>query len=107
VLTATSFPPSAVPFFLLGAGVAIDVVFLVPMSKWVRPVVGAVAVTAVAYGLLFAQSVLLAAPPRADWAAPISAAVLAALWLTATAVSPRVTLSGTPNVAQEQTSLRG
>jgi len=90
VLTATTFPPSAVPFFLLGAGVAIDVVFLLPLSKWLRPVVGAVVVTAVAYGLLVAQSVLLAAPPRADWAAPVSAAVLAVFWLTATALtSPR------------------
>lgn len=104
VLTATAFPPSAVPFFLLGAGVAVDLVFLLPLSKWLRPVVGAVVVTAVAYGLLFAQSVLLAAPPRADWAAPVSAAVLAAFWLTATAFFPRrVTPTNTPNVSLGQT----
>jgi hypothetical protein len=103
VLTATSFPPSAVPFFLLGAGVAIDLVFVLPMSKWLRPVVGAIAVTAITYGLLFVQSLLLAAPPRADWAAPISAAVLAVLWLAATAIAPRVALSATPNASREQT----
>jgi hypothetical protein len=103
VLTATDFPPSAVPFFLIGAGVAIDLVFLIPMSKWLRPVVGAIAVTAATYGLLFAQSVLLAAPPRADWTAPISAAVLAVLWLAATAIAPRVTRRDTPNATLEQT----
>jgi hypothetical protein len=84
VLSGTNFPPSAVPLFLIGAGVAVDLVFLLPVSKWVRPIVGSVAVTIASYGLLAVQELLLSAPPRADWSAPIAAATLAVLWLGAT-----------------------
>lgn len=89
VLSGTNFPPSAVPLFLLGAGVAVDLVFLLPMSKWARPVVGAVAVTIASYGLFAVQGLLLSAPPRADSSALVAALTLAVLWLAATWVMDR------------------
>ncbi|WP_051912930.1 hypothetical protein [Kutzneria albida] len=84
VLSATHFPPSAVPFFLIAAGLAVDAVFLLPISQWLRPMVGAVLVTVASYALLAVQSVLLSAPPRADWSAPVAAGSLLVLWLAAT-----------------------
>ncbi|MGI5288432.1 hypothetical protein ACQEVF_34535 [Nonomuraea polychroma] len=58
LLTFTGFPPSAVPFFLIVAGLLVDVAFLVRMPV-ARAVLGAVGATAAAYGTLVAQSAIM------------------------------------------------
>lgn len=94
LLTFTGFPPSAVPFFLLAAGFAVDVAFAVRMPL-ARALLGSVGVTAVAYGALVAQSALMGpvyglitghaglvgAPPLATATAVWAGAGLLAAWL--------------------------
>ncbi|MFD0471802.1 hypothetical protein ACFQ0B_28420 [Nonomuraea thailandensis] len=58
LLTFTGFPPSAVPFFMVAAGLLVDLAFLVRMPV-VRAVLGAAGVTAVTYGALVAQSAIM------------------------------------------------
>jgi len=43
LLTFTIFPPSVVPFWLLAAGLGVDVVFLLRMNAYLRAMAGAVA----------------------------------------------------------------
>ena len=62
LLTFTIFPPSVVPFWLLAAGLGVDVVFLLRMNAYLRAMAGAVAVTAVGYGALWLQTVLSSTP---------------------------------------------
>ncbi|HEY3683160.1 MAG TPA: hypothetical protein VGL93_08980 [Streptosporangiaceae bacterium] len=62
ILAGTGFPTSAVPFFLLAGAVVIDLAFLLRLPRYVRPVAGAVAVTAAVYGGLALQSAIAAAP---------------------------------------------
>lgn len=57
VLAYTIFPPSSVPFWLLGVGLAVDLAFLLPLRPYVRAVVGAIVVTAAGYGSLLLQTV--------------------------------------------------
>ncbi|MFB4285431.1 hypothetical protein ACBJ59_59965 [Nonomuraea sp. MTCD27] len=94
LLTFTGFPPSAVPFFLVVAGVLVDVAFLVRMRA-ARAVLGAVVVTAAAYGALVVQSAamgpvygalkgqegLLGAPPLATSSAVWAGMGLLVVWL--------------------------
>lgn len=58
LLTFTGFPPSAVPFFLVVAGLLVDVAFLVRLPA-VRAVLGAAVVTAGTYAALAAQSAVM------------------------------------------------
>ncbi|MEO7125663.1 MAG: hypothetical protein ABI382_01115 [Nakamurella sp.] len=58
----TAFPPSSVPFWLIGVGLAVDLAFVVPMRPYVRAVVGAMIVTAGGYGSLLLQTVLERTP---------------------------------------------
>ncbi|TMR23694.1 hypothetical protein ETD86_07480 [Nonomuraea turkmeniaca] len=94
LLTFTGFPPSAVPFFLVVAGLLVDVAFLVRMPA-ARAVLGAAGATAAAYGTLVAQSTimgpvygaikgqegLLGAPPLATSSALWAGLGLLAVWL--------------------------
>ncbi|WP_433431294.1 hypothetical protein [Nonomuraea sp. CA-141351] len=94
LLTATGFPPSAVPFFLVVAGLVVDLAFLVRMP-YLRAVLGAVGGTAAAYGALVAQSTimggvygaikgqegLVGAPPLATSSAVWAGLGLLAAWL--------------------------
>ncbi|MFI9590020.1 hypothetical protein [Nonomuraea sp. NPDC052265] len=120
LLTFGGFPPSALPFFFVVAGLLVDLAFLVRVPA-VRAVVGAVAVTAGAYGALVAQSALMGpvygaikgqtglygAPPlvtsSAVWAGlGLLAAWLAAEWLAgrrdrrAQPIEARVIATATP-----------
>jgi hypothetical protein len=102
LLTFTGFPPSAVPFFLVLAGLAVDVAFLVRVPV-ARAVLGAAGATAVAYGALVAQSAimgtvygalkgqegLLGAPPPATSSALWAGLGLLAAWLTVEWVAGR------------------
>jgi hypothetical protein len=56
-LTYTVFPPSSVPFWLVGVGLAVDLVFLLRLSPYARAVVGGILVTAASYGALLLQTV--------------------------------------------------
>ncbi|MEU6710139.1 hypothetical protein ABZ897_01555 [Nonomuraea sp. NPDC046802] len=96
LLTFTGFPPSAVPFFMVVAGLVVDLVFLLRLPA-LRAVLGAVGVTAAAYGTLIAQSTLmgpvygalkgqeglLGAPPPATSSAVWAGAGLLAVWAVA------------------------
>ena len=62
LLTFTIFPPSIVPFWLVGLGVAVDLVFLLRLNPFVRAAVGAVVLTLVGYGALALQTLIFATP---------------------------------------------
>ena len=62
LLYVSSFPPSAVPFWLLLVGLAVDLVFLIPLHPYLRAVVGAVAVTGSGYLGLLLQTLLAGSP---------------------------------------------
>jgi hypothetical protein len=80
LLLGAGFPPSAVPFWLVFIGVAVDLAFLI--RPWLaRAVGGAALVTVLGGAALYAQSELVKAPPAQYWPTlPIAFAVLAALW---------------------------
>ncbi|MEU7911828.1 hypothetical protein [Microbispora bryophytorum] len=106
LLVGGGFPPSAVPFFLLLAGLAVDLAFLVPI-KQLRPLMGAVLATAGVYGGLLAQDRVLEAPPYAPQAWPAALAALVVVWyavewftgrkgLTAAAAEDRIAREARP-----------
>ncbi|ETK32297.1 hypothetical protein [Microbispora sp. ATCC PTA-5024] len=120
LLVGTGFPPSAVPFFFLLAGVCVDAAFLL-RQPYVRAVGGAVLVTAAVYGGLAVQDRLLEAPPYARDSWPVAAAGLVVAWLavewfvrrhglaasdsgqatgTAASVAPLAVLSGTAQASE-------
>ncbi|WP_308249866.1 hypothetical protein [Sphaerisporangium fuscum] len=79
LLVVGTFPPSAVPFFLLAGAVCVDVAFMVRPPA-LRPALGAVLVTAGLYGALLLQDRVLEAPPFMLLSAPASAVLLGAAW---------------------------
>lgn len=94
LLTFTGFPPSAVPFFLVVAGLCVDVAFAVRMPL-ARALLGSAGVTAAVYAALAAQSTLMGSvyglltgheglsgtPPLATASAVWAGAGLLAVWL--------------------------
>ncbi|MEV4311721.1 hypothetical protein [Actinocrispum sp. NPDC049592] len=92
LLVGTGFPPSAVPFWLVFTGLAVDIAFLLP----VRPLTGAALVTALGGLALYGQSLVLAAPPVDYWALPIAFVVLAALWASGRPLAQRLGRSRAP-----------
>lgn len=62
LLRLATFPPSVVPVWLLGAGIAVDLAFLIPLGPRLRAVAGAAIVTAAGYGALLAQTVISGTP---------------------------------------------
>lgn len=119
-LYGSVFPPSSVPFWLLGVGVTVDLVFLLRVAPYPRAVIGAVTVTVAAYGSLMVQSVIERTPlglagispedmratyeagsalttPPTDWWSIWWATPLAALcWLGMTYFVQRTAGLGTP-----------
>src|SRR5207237_9079385 len=80
VLTGPGFPPSTVPFYLVFAGLAVDLVRRFQLNHLTEALAGAAAITVLGYGALYLQSVAVAAPPTAWWSAPITFVAFAALW---------------------------
>ncbi|HVK20292.1 MAG TPA: hypothetical protein VM677_02920 [Actinokineospora sp.] len=80
MLTVADFPPSTVPFYLVFVGLAIDLVRRLNLGHTLEAVAGAAAVTVLGHAALYAQDTLIAAPPIAWWSAPITFALVAALW---------------------------
>ena len=79
LLSATGFPPSYIPFILLGTALAID---LAVMWRW-RPVVGTLAVIGATYaGAWLTQQVTLM-PPFHLATAPMAALLLWSVWASA------------------------
>ncbi|GAA1275390.1 hypothetical protein GCM10009677_31050 [Sphaerisporangium rubeum] len=95
LLVLGGFPPSAVPFFLVIAGVCVDVAFLIPWT-YLRPVLGAALTTAGVYGGLTLQDRVLEAPPFLMASAPATAAAVAAAWLAFEWWHSRTTRRRTP-----------
>jgi hypothetical protein len=93
-LVAGGFPPSAVPFALLGAAVAVDVAFR--LRPGLRPVLGPLAVAAGAGAALWAQDTSLALPPVAGPGVLAGAVLLAAGWAVAARVAARSATTGRP-----------
>ncbi|PPK67907.1 hypothetical protein CLV40_106138 [Actinokineospora auranticolor] len=83
LLVAADFPPSTVPFYLVFVGLAVDLARRARQPHLVEAVLGGVLVTALGYGALYAQDVLLDAPPVAWWSAPIALVGVAGLWALA------------------------
>jgi hypothetical protein len=83
ILAGAGFPTSAVPFFLPAGALVVDLAFLLRLPRYVRPVAGAVAVTAAVYGGLALQSAVAVAPPVAYRSAPLTFVVFGAAWLAA------------------------
>lgn len=79
LLVGGGFPPSAIPFFFVLAGLGVDLAFLVPI-RYLRPLVGAVLATAGVYGGLMVQDRVLETPPYAPEAWPFALAALAVVW---------------------------
>lgn len=103
LLTAAGFAESAVPFFMVGVGLAIDVVFLFRLSIAARAVLGAALATVAALALLQVQALLWAAPPVPNWAGiAVLAATLTALLVTVWLVETR---TGRSVIAASKTKL--
>ncbi|MEZ0076154.1 hypothetical protein [Planotetraspora sp. GP83] len=93
LLVGGGFPPSAIPFFFVLAGICVDLAFFVRVP-YIRPVLGAAIVTAAVYGGLAVQDRVLEAPPFAMGSWPVTAAALAAAWLAVEWFVGRYHLSG-------------
>jgi hypothetical protein len=63
LLAVAKFPTSAVPFLILAAGVAVDLVCRLDLPDLAEAALGAVVVTGATYGAIFVQSWALVAPP--------------------------------------------
>lgn len=90
LLTVASFPTSAVPFLILGTGVAVDLVCRLDLPDLAQAALGAVAVTGATYGAIFVQSWALVAPPVSYPSSVVAAAVLFLAWLAGLAWLHRV-----------------
>jgi hypothetical protein len=95
LLVGTGFPPSAIPFWLLFIGLAVDLVFRFNTLPWVaQALLGAGLTTVLGGAALFAQAELIKAPPVDYWPSlPISFVAMAALW----ALVNRLTRKGIPH----------
>jgi hypothetical protein len=80
LLVGTAFPPSAVPFYLLAVGVAVDVAHLLRVPALLLPLAGAAGVTMAGYVGLNMQSAWLTAPPVDQLSSLATAVLLAAAW---------------------------
>ncbi len=80
LLMVAEFPTSAVPFLVLGTGVAVDLVCRVELPDLAEAGLGAVAVTSATYLAIFAQSWALVAPPVSYWSAFAAAGLLFVGW---------------------------
>ncbi|WP_018686652.1 hypothetical protein [Actinokineospora enzanensis] len=89
LLVAADFPPSAVPFYLLFVGLAIDLVRRAKLSSIPELLATAAAAVAIGYAALYLQDRMLAAPPTAWWSAPIALVGVAAIWFAARPVQRR------------------
>lgn len=86
ILAIAGFAQSAVPLFLVGTGVAIDIMFLLPLAATARTLLGAALTTTVSFVLIAAQTELLAAPPLPYWSplatlAAVALALLVTVWV--------------------------
>ncbi|GAB3586006.1 hypothetical protein GCM10027445_64250 [Amycolatopsis endophytica] len=104
LLVVGTFPASAVPFYLLAVGLAVDVAFRIGRAHRVlTPLVGGLLVTAFGYGALWLQAQLRpwllggahteSAPPFAYWPALVILAGLPALWWALTRARTHHTVS--------------
>lgn len=80
VLVVGDFPPSAVPFYLVFVGLAIDLIRRLRLGHLVEAVAGAALVTTFGYVALLLQDLVVEAPPTNYWTAPITFVALAVLW---------------------------
>lgn len=78
-LVLGGFPPSAVPFALVGVAVAVDLAHR--LRPALQPLLGPVLVAAAAGTALWAQDLWLALPPVAGLGVPAGAVLLGAAWL--------------------------
>ncbi len=62
ILTLGTFPPSYLPVWLLPLGVAVDLVFLIAVSPYLRAAVGAIGLTGLGYGMLWLSAVITGTP---------------------------------------------
>ncbi len=80
LLVAGDFPPSTVPFYLVFVGLAVDLARRARLPHPAEAAAGAALVTVLGHAALYAQAVLVAAPPVAWWSAPVTLGLVAAFW---------------------------
>jgi hypothetical protein len=85
LLMVADFPTSAVPFLVLGTGLAVDLVCRLELPDLAEAGLGAVAVTGATYLAIFVQSSALVAPPVSYRSAVAAAALLFVGWAAALA----------------------
>jgi hypothetical protein len=90
LLVGIGFPTSAVPFLILGLGLAIDLVGMLKLPWIAEAALGSVLVGAAVYLGAFVQSYVLVAPPISYWSAPVATVILFAAWCGAHLVPPRL-----------------
>lgn len=83
LLVGIGFPQSAVPFLILGGGLAIDLVCLLGLPWIAEATLGSVLAAAAIYLGTYVQSYALVAPPVSYWSAPIAALLLFVGWSAA------------------------
>lgn len=79
-LVGIDFPPSIVPFYLVGVGLAVDLARRLGLAHLTEAVAGAALVTGLGYGALLLQDLAIETPPVAYWTAPLTFAGLVLLW---------------------------
>ncbi|WP_239128769.1 hypothetical protein [Sinosporangium siamense] len=99
LLAVADFPVSAVPFFLVGAAVCVDLAFQIKVPV-VRALAGAALVTGGSYLALYAQHTLLDSPPLMPASAPVAFGLLAVVWLGGEWFVQRYNLKGQPTGAR-------
>ncbi|MGH3621462.1 MAG: hypothetical protein ACRDQ5_06685 [Sciscionella sp.] len=83
ILASTGFARSAVPFWLVVLGVAVDMVAMGTWTWLVRILAGFAVLTGIGYTAIALQSAVLVAPPTNYYTVPVTFVLLAALWMTA------------------------
>ncbi|RJL34303.1 hypothetical protein D5H75_07580 [Bailinhaonella thermotolerans] len=80
ILLGIDFPESAVPFYLLLAGLAVDLAFRLPVPGAARVVAGSLLTSGAVYGGILLQDRLADAPPISVASIAATAVLLAAAW---------------------------
>ncbi|KAA2260077.1 hypothetical protein F0L68_20320 [Solihabitans fulvus] len=89
ILVGTSFPPSAVPFFAIFLGLAVDLAYRLRLGAAAVACLGGALLTALGYGALWAQSRVIVAPPLDYRTIPVTLVLLVALWFGVDRLSTR------------------
>jgi hypothetical protein len=106
LLVGIDFPTSAVPFLILGLGLAVDVAVQLRLPWIAEAAVGSVLAGTAVYLGAFVQSYVLVAPPISYWSAPVATAILFAAWCVVRILPILIARRGTAGRAEWSAVLR-